>query len=57
MKNDENRTPDYSITEADKQALLDRHVAQAELRQAESNLNFARALKLGQALKRLKGEA
>ena len=57
MKNDENRTPDYSITEADKQALLDRHVAQAELRQAESNLNFARALELGAKLRALKGKA
>jgi hypothetical protein len=43
------------MTPEERQALLDRHVERAELRQAEADLNLLRAVALGQALQRLKG--
>ena len=45
------------MTAEERQALLDRHVERAQLRQVESNLNFQRALVLGAKLRALKGEA
>lgn len=40
------------LTQADHQTLVARHFERAEFRQATSNLNLARALALGAALRR-----
>jgi len=52
----ENRPIKYTLTQAERQKLVDRHFDAARLRQAESNLNLLRAVELGKALQRLKGE-
>lgn len=60
MKNDHqdcrNRARYAGLTKQEKEILLQRHVEAAELRQAENDHNLAVALRLGAALKQLKGE-
>jgi hypothetical protein len=50
-----NRVPNYSITPEDQKVLHQRRLEAAEQRRIESDLNFARALQLGKALRQLKG--
>lgn len=43
-----------SMTQEERQELVERHFERGRLRQIESDLNFLKALKLGEALQRLK---
>lgn len=52
----ENRPRKYGLTAQDRQAFVDRHFEVMEQRQAEADLAFLQALKLGEAFKRLRGE-
>jgi len=42
-----------SMTQEERQILVERHFERAELRQIESDLNLLKAIQLGQALKAL----
>ena len=48
--------PDNTITPDEQKVLHQRRLEEAELRQARSDANFAAALRLGEALRVLKGE-
>lgn len=45
----------HTLTQAERQALVDRHVEAANLRQAEADLALIKAVELGAAFQRLKG--
>jgi len=59
MKNDhldhENRPIKYGVTPAELKLVHQRRVEAAALRQAESDLNLLRAVKLGAELRKLRG--
>ena len=48
--------PDYSVTPDDLKAMRERSAEEVEARQAYADANFAAALRLGEALRVLKGE-
>lgn len=48
--------PDNTITSDEQKVLHKRRLEEAELRQARSDANFATVLRLGEALRVLKGE-
>lgn len=51
----ENRAMKYGVTPADMEMLRQRHVEEAETRQALADHNLAAAMKLGAALKQRQG--
>lgn len=50
-----NRPVKHTLTEAERKKLAERHFEAGAHRQAEENLNLAKAVQLGEAFKRLKG--
>jgi hypothetical protein len=51
----ENRPRKYGLTQGERELLVQRHFEQAKIRQAEEDLALVKAVRLGAALRRLKG--
>jgi hypothetical protein len=49
----ENRPIKYGLTGEERKKLVEQHFETAQLRQAESDLNLLKAIKLGEELQRL----
>ena len=50
-----NRPVKYTLTQAERQKLVERYFETKRVQQAESDLNLINAVRLGEALQRLKG--